>query len=331
MARTDASAVRGLTLRNWAGEADVAEMARIRNADWAADALKFRETAEELAVRLRHPTEHFDPAHNVIVAEVDGRMVGHADAEWIDTTDGLREYRHGGNVDPEWRRRGIGRALLREAQRRMRELAATHETDRDRMLGLFTEDRQIGAAALARSEGYAPVRWFFEMERPLGAELPNLPALPAGIEVRAGTREEARTVWLADSEAFQDHWGGHDTSEGAFERWIEGPESDPSLWLVAWDGEQVAGAVINALYPGDAELGLSRGWLDSVFTRRAWRRRGLAGALIARSLHLLAERGLHTAALGVDADNPTGALRLYESLGFRVTERGTAWRRPLEA
>ncbi|MDQ3346144.1 MAG: GNAT family N-acetyltransferase, partial [Chloroflexota bacterium] len=79
------------------------------------------------------------------------------------------------------------------------------------------------------------------------------------------------------------------------------------------------------------ELGLRRGWLESVFTRRQWRGRGLARALIGRSINLLAERGMDTAALGVDADNPSGALGLYKSCCFVVTERGSAWRKPLEA
>jgi ribosomal protein S18 acetylase RimI-like enzyme len=80
----------------------------------------------------------------------------------------------------------------------------------------------------------------------------------------------------------------------------------------------------------EAALGVKRAWLDSVFTRRAWRRRGLARALMVRSFHLLRDRGMEVAALGVDAENPTGALGLYESLGFSVTERMTAWRRRLE-
>jgi ribosomal protein S18 acetylase RimI-like enzyme len=89
--------------------------------------------------------------------------------------------------------------------------------------------------------------------------------------------------------------------------------------------------VLNAIYPEENEdLGSQRGWLDSVFTRRAWRRRGLARNLIVRSLHLLHERGMEAAVLGVDADNPSGALGLYEAAGFVVTERTTAWRRPLE-
>ena len=118
--------------------------------------------------------------------------------------------------------------------------------------------------------------------------------------------------WTADHEAFLDHWGGHDDSEASFRRWRESPEYDPSLFLVAWEGDEIAGGVLNAIYEAEnQELGLNRAWLDSVFARRPWRRRGLARNLIARSLHLLRGRGLTGAALGVDADNPSGALRLY--------------------
>ena len=90
--------------------------------------------------------------------------------------------------------------------------------------------------------------------------------------------------------------------------------------------------MINGIHPVENEaLGLKRGWLHSVFTRRPWRKRGLANALINRSLVLLKERGMDYGVLGVDADNPTGALGLYERNGFVVEERSTAWRKPLEA
>jgi ribosomal protein S18 acetylase RimI-like enzyme len=171
------------------------------------------------------------------------------------------------------------------------------------------------------------------MERPgLDRDLPDSPPMPDGLELRPANRDNAWTIWQADMEAFRDHWGGFDGSEASFRRWIESPEYQPDLLLIAWDGDEVAGGVINAIYAEEnAALGMRRGWLDSVFTRRPWRRRGLAKALIARSLHLLREKGMDTAALGVDADNPSGALGLYESFGFEVVERGSAWRRPLEA
>lgn len=170
------------------------------------------------------------------------------------------------------------------------------------------------------------------MERSLLGSLPDVPPLPDGLEVRPASAELARRIWEADLDAFRDHWGGWDSSEASFHRWVESPEFQPELMVVAWEGDEVAGAVLNAVYHEEnEELGISRGWLDSVFTRRPWRRRGLATALIVRSLRLLRQEGLEVAALGVDADNPSGAFGLYESAGFRAKERFTAWRKPMEA
>jgi len=77
-------------------------------------------------------------------------------------------------------------------------------------------------------------------------------------------------------------------------------------------------------------LGRRRGWLESVFVRRPWRRRGLAQAIVARSLVVLRERGMDHAMLGVDADNPTGAVGVYERAGFVVAKRSTAYRKPMD-
>jgi mycothiol synthase len=90
----------------------------------------------------------------------------------------------------------------------------------------------------------------------------------------------------------------------------------------------VAGAVLNGIHRR-SDGGADEGWLDSVFTRRPWRRRGLARALIVRSLALLRDRGLQSAALGVDAQNPNQALSLYESCGFRMASSSTAYRTTL--
>jgi len=159
----------------------------------------------------------------------------------------------------------------------------------------------------------------------------EVPPLPEGIEVRPVTREDAHKLWLADHEAFLDHWGGSDSSDSAFNKWVEESTFDPALHVVAYDGDEIAGAVINAIYPeANAKLGVLHGWLDSVFTRRQWRRRGLARVLVARSLVALRDRGMTEGILGVDADNETGALGVYTDNGFYVTERFTAYRRPFE-
>ncbi|MEA2652570.1 MAG: mycothiol synthase [Chloroflexota bacterium] len=327
-----AAEIRGLVLRSYAGEADLPEMVRIQNSEWEADGLGYRETVGDHVASFGHVSQQFDASRDVTIAEVDGRMVGHARRDWVDANDGVREYRSRGAVDPAWRRRGIGTALLADAERQHSALASAHETNRPRVLGTFAEGRNEGANALARRAGYEPVRWFFDMKRSgLQENLPEVLPLPDGIEVRPVQPDQLLQIWRADIEAFRDHWGGGDESEENFRRYQDSPDFDTSLWVVAWDGDEVTAAVVNTIYAHENEAtGSRRGWLDSVFTRRAWRKRGLASALIARSLHVLAERGMETAMLGVDADNPSGALRLYESFGFVVTDRGQAWRKPME-
>jgi mycothiol synthase len=323
-------AVPGLRLRGFAGEEDLAEMVRIENAENEADRLGERNTIDGLRAHLGSPSEQFDPARDVVVAEIGGRAVAWGSQEWIDTRDGeLREHRLWGVVDPAYRRRGIGSALLAENERRARALASVQSVGRERVFGAWAAEGRPAATLLERS-GYSIVRWFFEMVRPTLDGVPDVP-LPAALELRPVTREQYPAIWRANREAFRDHWGGSDESEAAMHRFLDAPDADPSLWLIAWDGEQIAGGVINGIFGEENEaLGIQRGWLESVFTRREWRRRGLARALIARSLALLAERGMTSAALGVDADNPSGALGLYEGAGFVVEERFTARRKPME-
>ena len=325
--RPRTSGLTGLRLRPYAGEADLVHLVRLHNAEAEFDGLHQRTNLEEMAANVAHTSAAFDPSRDITIAELDGQVVGVASREAIDTTDGFREYRLDGEVDPSFRRRGIGRTLLAENQRRQRELAATDGSSRTRIFGSWSNERQPGDVALLESEGFKPARYFFDMVRPDLADVPDVP-LPEGLQIRPIDRSLARAVWDADIEAFRDHWGGFDGSEENLHRWLDNPTTDLSLWVIAFDGDEVAGGVLNAIDPDqNAALGLERGWLSSVFTRRPWRRRGLARALIARSLVVHRDRGMTSAALGVDADNPTGAFGLYERLGFAVDTRSTAWRK----
>lgn len=319
----------GVRLRPYAGPSDIPILVRIANDAMAADAVLDRITDEQMALELR-PDEKSDPVTDLVVAEVDGAPIGFDKVEWIDTNDGLREYRSWGEVHPTWRRRGVGSMLFAHARRRIEDVAAGHDIDRPRVAGCWAADTDEGAHALYTQNGYEPVRWFFHMTRDLAEPIADMP-LPEGLEVRPVTRADSHRLFMVDNEAFLDHWGGIDNSDAAFTRWSEEPSFDPSLHVVAFDGDEIAGAVINAIYP-DANrlLGVERGWLDSVFTRRPWRGRGLAHALVARSLTLLRERGMTEGILGVDANNETGAMGVYTDNGFGVAEKFTAYRRPFE-
>ena len=161
-------------------------------------------------------------------------------------------------------------------------------------------------------------------------DVPALP-MPDGLEIRPVEPGAASAVFDAENEAFRDHWGHHEHGEEAFRQTYGQAETNTDLWVVAWDGDEVAGVVETWIWPAENErLGVRRGWLERISVRRPWRRRGLGRALTAAAMRKLREAGMDEAMLGVDAENPTGALGLYESLGFTVFRRSTAYRRPLE-
>jgi mycothiol synthase len=186
-----------------------------------------------------------------------------------------------------------------------------------------------GHAELAAGHGYRVVRYGFEMRRPVDAPIPDAP-LPAGLEVRPVRPADHRRIWDADTEAFQDSWERGQRFEEDYVRWFTAPWLDTTLWQVAWDGDAVAGSVLTAIHEEENErLGLRIAWLDHVSVGRPWRRHGLAAALIASTLRILHDRGIEVAALGVDAENPSGALALYERLGFGRHRTGIAYRKDL--
>ena len=319
-----------LRMRTYAGEADATEIVRVVNAASAADRVEEIWTAEALVAWLGHASEQFDPARDVVVAELDGRVVATGRVEWVDTRDGLhREYRICGSVDPAFAGTGDRHGAARRARGSGACVGRRATAGSGRRADVVCHRRALGEDFL-RGAGYETARWFIDMVRP---DLEGIvePPLPEGLEIRPVTSDQYETIWRANREAFRDHWGGSDESLEQLQRILGDPDTDPSLWLVAWDGDEVAGGVWNDIYPAENEAhGIRRGWLGSVFTRRPWRKRGLASALIGRSLTLLRERGMTTAILGVDADNPTGALGLYESAGFAVHDRFVGLRKPME-
>jgi ribosomal protein S18 acetylase RimI-like enzyme len=323
-----------LTIRPYRGPEDMPLLVAIFNASAEAEGLHDRRSVEQLAAWYAVPSARLDPPRDILLAELDGRTVGYGRHSWVDTTDGLREHRvfvfaladHRGDVEP----------LIDALEARAAEAAAEQDladpdgaAGRRRVLGTFVPDNQGWRKAAFERRGFAPVRWGFEMAR-RNLDAIEVPPLPEGLELRpVEGRAGLRRLWDADVEAFRDHWGGFDDSDEAFESWLAEPDLDPTLCVVAWDGDEIAGAVINTINAYENQLiGQQRGWLDSVFVRRPWRRRGLAAALVARSLVLLRERGLDSAVLGVDAENPNGALGVYERAGFVVVSRDVNLRRP---
>ena len=194
----------------------------------------------------------------------------------------------------------------------------------------FAAETEAGTIALLTAAGYEPVRYHFEMVRPLAEPIPDFP-LPAGVEVRPVKPAQYRQVFAALDEAFRDLWSHSQWTEDDYERQLNDPSFQPQLCQVAWAGDEVAGLVLNFIdHDYNAKFKRLRGWTDPIGVRRPWRRQGLARALIGRSMRLLQEQGMTEAGLGVDAQNPNGALRLYESLGFRAVKQFTTLEKSMD-
>jgi GNAT superfamily N-acetyltransferase len=324
----DAPAIPGLTFRRFQGESDYPNMVTVINAAAAADRIERVTTLEDIASNYAHLTNS-DPYQDMLLVELEGRVVGYTRVWWAREEAGNRLYVHICFLVPEARRKGIGRAIVRHNERRLREIASGHPADGPRFFQAFAADTETGKEALLSSEGYAAVRRGYNMVRSL-AEPIVLAPLPPGLEVRPVPPEHIRAFWEADQEAFRDHWGFIPGTEQDYQRWLNEPIFNPHLWQVAWDGGQIAGAVQNFVNAKENEAyNRKRGYTEGIFVRRPWRKRGLAQALIMRSLQMFKDLGFAEAALGVDSENLSGALRLYESCGFRVVKRESLYRKPM--
>ena len=309
-----------LTFRRFRGEADYPVMVAILDACNAADQLEFINTLDDIALVFSHLT-NCNPERDMLFAEVSGEVIAFSRVWWVEEQSGERLYTSLGFVHPDWRRRGLGTAMLAYNERYLREIACGHPVEIPKKYRAWATDSELGAQALFLAAAYQPVRHFITMIRPINLELPDA-SLPAGLEIRPVKEAHIRPIWDAMWEARRDHWGYVEPSEGDLERWTKGRLFPPDLWKVAWDGEQVAGMVLNRL---DRDQNIKyerlRGYTQDVFVRRPWRRRGLARSLLVHSIQMFRDLDMEETALGVDTLNPSGALALYEGLGYREVKR----------
>jgi len=318
----------GLTMRGYSDPQEHARIAAVIQRCLDADGVDEVQTTDDIAHRFTH-MQNFDPAQDVLLAEIRGELVGYVRMNWLRESNGDVIFRHHGCVLPEWRRKGIGSTLLRYAKDHLKSLATHTPKDSARFFEAYLADTESDKQALLKNAGYQPVRYFFEMVRPLAAAIPEI-ELPEGLHIRPVNPDEYRTVFDASDEAFQDHWGHVPATDSEYQWWIESPYFQPERWKVAWDNGQVAGMVLNYINEKENErFSRKRGHTEDISVRRPWRRRGLARSLLAHSLQMLKDEGMNEATLGVDTDNPSGALGLYEDLGFQNIKLWLAYRKPM--
>jgi len=289
------------------------------------DDAEFGQHDEWTVEDIRHDWTTIDPAQDAwLILTPEGALAGYAAV----FNQGHGKIFGDGYVHPTQHERGIGTAMIYLCETRARELVSTAPEGARVSIGFGANGLNEQASELFTYEGYAPIRNFYRMRIDM-TEAPEAPVWPEGVTVRTLATGDAaladqRAVFDAVEEAFADHWGHVPRS---FENWIERThreDFDPRLWYIAEEDGQIAGVSL-------CRQMTDTGFLNTLGVRRPWRKRGLGMALLLHTFGEFYRRGQRTVVLGVDAQNLTGALQLYERAGMHVAMRFTSYEKELRA
>jgi mycothiol synthase len=245
------------------------------------------------------------------VVERDGDLVGYLDIQLQESGRFPADVR---TLDAE-----AAALLLAEAEQIGRHRGAS-------VVRSFVQGDDPVLRPVLEEAGWQPIRYSFQMQIDLDGELPA-PEWPDGLSPRNLQPGEEERVYEAHMDAFADHWEHH---RYTFEDWrnfnVGRHSFDPSLWWLVDEGDELAAISLNAWhFSGDPQFG----WVHVLGVRPQWRKRGVGTALLHHSFRDFKERGATRVGLGVDGENTTGAVRLYERVGMHVVRRNDTYERKL--
>ncbi|HLO34170.1 MAG TPA: GNAT family N-acetyltransferase [Anaerolineales bacterium] len=299
---------------------------------WAQSIIQEDEITETEPLREEWLSPGFSPAEDIrVVFAPAGELVGYIEV-WTTAKPPVHPWIWG-RVHPEYEGLGLGTWLLRWAEERaMQSLDSVPAGLRFApRVSIFSEAEK--SKKLFEDMGYRYIRSFYRMLIELDGLVPE-PVWPESITLRTyNPTTDAEAVYRADLESFRDHFGFLEQPfEEGFQRFkyfeLEYEGFDPTLLFLAMDGDEIAGINICRAHSDDDP---NLGWVGTLGVRRPWRKRGIGLALLRHSFNEFYRRGKRKAGLGVDAQNLTGALRLYENAGMHVHHAFDLYEKELRA
>lgn len=312
-----------VAFRHLCGPEDAPAYVRLIEACREVDAIDPLSTLEGIPTveEMRASFADRDP-RNVLFALHGEEMIAALHLSWWTEADGTWLYLHLGRVVPAWRGHGLGTALLHWAEGQIRTLAAEHPTHGKGVFGANASSTETTATGLLLNEGYQCVHSNALMDFTDFGRLTE-PSLPAKIGRRSVQPDQLRLIWESIARFWAGTlWGAPAPSEGEYQEFLHQPDLDLALWQVAWDRDQPVGMVLGRISKGC-------GYIDEVSVDRAYRRQGIAQALMLYALAVLREHGVQRVRLHTDANDRHGARSLYEKIGFRVVKEFPRYRKPL--
>ena len=308
--------IEGLISRHFEGESDYPKMLEIFTNLHAVGQYSGETTIEGLRAEYSN-LSHTDPHDDLIFVEVNGETVAFSRFYWErEIATSLYAYINLFKVDPAWQGKGIEQSLITWGESRGCYYSNNLPEGDNGFVITLSRDNDHPRYEILTQSGYTIGRYYVSMSRPL-TDLPESP-LPEGISVRPALPKDYRKIWEAANEAFKDEYAASEPTEDWYQSYISNPNFLPILWQVAWDGDEVVGSVQNYVSMEENELeNRRRGYTEAISVRREWRGRGIARALICRSMAMFKAMNMDEVALTADTQNPTGAMHLYTNLGYK--------------
>jgi ribosomal protein S18 acetylase RimI-like enzyme len=318
------SKIADVTYRTWQNENDYSIFTDLINAynqkigiDRLYDPLDYQKGVEII--------DGYQPSKMFFIAEMKGLPICVQNFFVEKETDGPYAFFHQIAVHPQWIAHPVVCELFDIVEKQI--LQHSHAIDQKYGVKVVCryEDKEEWLSKMLVEKGFSPARYFYQMKRSIQDSIPSR-QLPQGLEIKpVDTQEKLLKAMWANDEAFKDHWAHIPLTEKAIESWQQTSTFDPSLWKVAWDGDKVAGGVLNFVDQKENEIfSRKRGYTEEITTQRAYRGKGVASALIATSIQMFKDMGMEETALSVDTENPSGALGLYQSFGYQPYKQKVA-------
>mgnify|MGYP001039334911 CR=1 FL=1 len=321
--------IQDFVIRNYRSE-DLRALVKLINDADTVDGLERATTPETLEHEMNWP--NYDAHADCFLAWSNGRLAGYGDFFLRNGNgNGDSVFYTWGVVHPHWRRQGVGHSLLEALYERASERLGEVEHGPVYFQG-GGRDSEVDRQALFEGFGMRRARYFVDMARSIDNGLPPV-EVPSGFRLRPfDPARDVESAWHVDVQAFRDHWGTAEFPLEEFRHFVEQPHFRPRLSLLAEEEAtgEIVGIVLNKIDPDwIAQTGRQEGYVNTLAVLREHRHRGLGTALLAQTLHSLRQAGMEAVHLGADAENLTGAVRIYERLGFRARKTTVVYRRPM--
>ncbi len=306
--------------------ADAVAVTDLLAAAEVVDRIEEHYSVEDVHEELDDPMR--DPRTDWVLAVAGDRVVGTCQLRARPPDDGAVRVMIDGVVHPELRRQGIGSALLERMLARAPEYVRERGEQLRPDIACSGPSQDVGLAKILAAHGMVPRRWSFVMLADLTGSADDVPDLPEDYTLASWEGLDHTEIRLAHNRAFVGHYGFSPWSEQMWSHWVAHSRAfRPALSLVARDQEgAIAAYVQTEEFEGvEAATGVREAYVAKVGTLPDHRRRGLAGLLLRRAMRDYREAGYGRAALDVDAENPTGALGVYQRAGFSTQVRLTSY------